>query len=65
MIFRAWETHAQTSAASTQMHSGRGAGTFQHAEVHGVVGSLGHAEHHLQAIFNLPLSFLTAREELL
>lgn len=39
--------------------------TFQHAEVHGVVGSLGHAEHHLQAVFNLPFPFLTAREQLL
>lgn len=40
-------------------------GTFQHAEVHGVVGSLGHAEHHLQAVFDLPFAFLAAREELL
>lgn len=39
--------------------------TFQHAEVHGVVGSLGHAEHHLQAVFNLPLPLLAAREQLL
>jgi hypothetical protein len=39
--------------------------TFQHAEVHGIIGSLGHAEHHLQAIFDLPLSFLTACEQLL
>lgn len=39
--------------------------TFQHAEVHGVIGSLWHTEHHLQAIFNLPLPFLAAREQLL
>lgn len=39
--------------------------TFQHAQVHGIVGSLWNTEHHLEAIFNLPLSFLTAREQLL
>lgn len=39
--------------------------TFQHAEVHGIIGSLWHTEHHLQAIFYLPLSFLTACEQLL
>lgn len=44
---------------------GVGAVTFQHAEVHGVVRSLRHAEHHLQAVFNLPLPLLTAREQLL
>lgn len=47
------------------MHGGAGFSTFQHAEVHGIVGPLGHTEHYLQAIFNLPFAFLTAREELL
>jgi len=39
--------------------------TFQHGEVHGVIGSLGDAEHHLQAVLDLPLAFLTARQQLL
>lgn len=44
----------------------RGGGpTFQHAEVHGVVGPLGHTEHHLQPVLDLPFPFLAAREQLL
>ena len=42
-----------------------GGPTFQHAEVHGVVGPLGHAEHHLQPVLDLPFPFLAAREQLL
>lgn len=47
-----------------QRRRGRGP-TFQHAEVHGVVGPLGHTEHHLQPILDLPLPLLAAREQLL
>lgn len=39
--------------------------TFQHAQVHGIIGSLGHTEHHLEAVLYLPFSFLTACEQLL
>lgn len=39
--------------------------TFQHAEVHGIVGFLGHAEHDLQTIFNLSFTLLTTRQQLL
>lgn len=39
--------------------------TFQHAEVHGIIGSLWHTKHHLQAILNLTFTFFTAREQLL
>ena len=34
--------------------------TFQHADVHGVVGSLWNTKHHLQAFLELPFSFFTA-----
>lgn len=34
--------------------------TFQHADVHGVVGSLWDTKHHLQAFLELPFSFFTA-----
>ena len=39
--------------------------TFQHGEVHGVVGPLGDTEHHLQAVLDLTLPFLTASQQLL
>lgn len=39
--------------------------TFQHGEVHGVVGSLGNTQHHLQAVFDLAFTFLAASEQLL
>lgn len=42
-----------------------GGRTFQHAQVHGVVGPFWHTEHHLQAVLNLPLPLLAAREQLL
>lgn len=42
-----------------------GGPTFQHAEVHGVIGPLGHAEHHLQPVLDLPFPLLAAREQLL
>lgn len=34
--------------------------TFQHADMHGIIGFLWDTEHHLQAILELPLSFFTA-----
>lgn len=39
--------------------------TFQHAEVHGVIGSLGDTEHDLQAIFDLSFALLTATQQVL
>ena len=39
--------------------------TFQHGDVHGIVGPLGDAQHHLQPILDLPLPFLTAGQQLL
>lgn len=37
-----------------------GAATFQHADMHGIVGFLGDTEHHLQAILQLSFPFFTA-----
>lgn len=34
--------------------------TFQHADMHGIIGFLWDTEHHLQAILELPFSFFTA-----
>lgn len=39
--------------------TGRSA-TFQHADMHGIIGFLGDTEHHLQAILELPFPFFTA-----
>lgn len=39
--------------------------TFQHANMHGIVGSLRDAQHHIQAFFYLSFPFLTARQQLL
>lgn len=39
--------------------------TLQHANVHSIVSSLGHAEHHVQTFFDFALPLLTAREQLL
>lgn len=36
--------------------------TLQHGEMHGIISPLGNTEHHLQAIFNLSLTLLTARQ---
>lgn len=39
--------------------------TFQHGEVHCIIGFLGNAEHHLQAVLDFPLSFFAAGQQLL
>lgn len=39
--------------------------TFQHADVHGVVGPLGDAQHHVQTFFDLSFPLLAARQQLL
>lgn len=39
--------------------------TFQHREVHGIVGFLRNTEHHLQAVFDLSFSFFTTSQQLL
>lgn len=39
--------------------------TFQHGQVHGIVGFLRDTEHHLQAVFDLPFTFFAASQQLL
>ncbi len=39
--------------------------TLQHADVHGVISTFRHTEHHLQTILYFSFPFLTARQQLL
>lgn len=39
--------------------------TFQHGEVHGIVGFLRNTEHHLQAVLDLSFTFFAASQQLL
>lgn len=39
--------------------------TFQHADMHGVIGSLWHTQHDLQPIFNFTFALFTAGQQLL
>lgn len=39
--------------------------TFQHGEMHGIIGFLGNTEHHLQTVLDLPFAFLAAGQQLL
>lgn len=39
--------------------------TFEHADVHSIISSLGHTQHHIQTFFDFALPFLAARQQLL
>lgn len=39
--------------------------TFQHREVHGIIGFLRNTEHHLQAVLDFSFTFFAASQQLL
>lgn len=47
------------------MHAWVRVNTFQHAKVHGIIGSLWHAEHDLQAIFDFSFALLATCQKFL